>query len=167
MRKILLAAVFVVPALAWAAPTTAGEWVKEGVNHYTLGNFDKAVDAFKRAFELETDESKRAAYVYNIAQSYRQANDCAKAQFFYRRFLSLKASDTVKPLTDKERKSAEDFIKDLEPCVQQAASLGRRPPEALQGSGDDKSSPPDVSKDHKEPPKDVAVAGPRPRAPGE
>jgi len=135
MRKIYFA-ILLAPALAWAAPSTASDWFQVGANQYTLGNFEKAIDAFKRAFELETDENKRAAYVYNIAQAYRQSNDCVKAHFFYKRFLALKASETVKPLTDVERKNVENFIRDLEPCAQQAQALGKRPPEALQGDSD-------------------------------
>jgi hypothetical protein len=146
MRKIFLA-ILLVPALAWGAPTSASDWYKEGANQYTLGNFEKAIDAFKRGFELETDDSKRAAYLYNIAQAYRQSNDCVKAQFFYKRFLSLKAADTVKPLSDKDRKSVEDFIKDLEPCAQQAASLGKRPPDSLQSDGDSGRQPDSARKD--------------------
>jgi len=57
MRKICLA-VLLMPALAWAEPKTADEWYKEGSNQYNLGNFDKAVEAFKQGFALEPDDSK-------------------------------------------------------------------------------------------------------------
>jgi hypothetical protein len=136
MRKICLA-VLLVPALAWAqpksSPKTAGEWYKEGENQYILGNFDKAIDAFKQGFSLESDEDKRAKYVFNIAQSYRQANDCAKAHFFYKRFLALKASPKAAPLDPQRRQEVEDRIKDLEACAQQAALISKRPPDSLPG----------------------------------
>lgn len=156
MRKIFFA-VLLVPALAWAAPSTAAEWFKQGEKDYTLGNFDKAVEAFKKAFELETDESKRAAYVFNIAQAYRQSNDCVKAQFFYKRFISLKSNDTVKPLSPEGRKVAEDFIRDLEPCVQQAKALGQRPPDGLDTSGQSER-PTEASPARRDP--QVATAAP-------
>jgi hypothetical protein len=149
MRKICFA-ILLVPALAWAQPRTADEWYKEGENQYNLGNFDKAVDAFKQGFSLETNESKKAAYLFNVAQSYRQANDCKNAQFFYKRFLSLKDNDTVKPLSAKTRKDVEERIAELDVCVQQAASISKKPPNNnLPPSGDDseKTPPPDGDKD--------------------
>src|ERR1051325_210968 len=106
MRKICFA-ILLVPALAWAQPRTADEWYKEGENQYNLGNFDKAVDAFKQGFSLETNESKKAAYLFNVAQAYRQANDCKNAQFFYRRYLALKENDTVKPLAPSVRRQVD------------------------------------------------------------
>src|SRR4051794_13499585 len=112
MRKILFAAVLAIPAIAWAAPATSDDWYKEAAKQYTLGNYEKAAEAFKKAYELEPDETKQPAYLYNIAQSYRQANDCVKAHFFYKRFLSTKPP-ADKSKSDKERKTAEDFIKDL------------------------------------------------------
>lgn len=127
MRKICIAALLV-PALAWAQPRTADEFYKEGETQFNLGNFDKAIDAFKQGFSLETSESKKAAYLYNVAQSYRQANDCKNALFFYKRFLALKSNDTVKPLAPKVRKDVEDRMAELEVCVQQAASISKKPP---------------------------------------
>lgn len=160
MRQICFA-ILLVPALAWGAPKTASDWYNEGSTQFTLGNFDRAIESFKHAFELETDESKRAAYVYNIAQSYRQAGDCSRAYFFYKRFLALKATDTVKPLTDKDRKNVENFLKDLEPCQTQAAAIGKKPPESLQADGEGGERPRPA-----EPPKEtrpaVATAGREP-----
>src|ERR1041384_2306924 len=127
MRKICFA-ILLVPALVWAEPKSADDWYKEGENQYNLGNFDKAVEAFKQGFSLETNESKKAAYLFNVAQSYRQANDCKNAQFFYKRFLSLKDSDTAKPLSAKTRKDVEERINELEACVQQATSISKKPP---------------------------------------
>lgn len=141
MRKICLA-ILLVPALAAAQPKSAEDWYKEGENQYNLGNFDKAVDAFKQGFSLETSDSKKAAYLYNVAQSYRQANDCKNALFFYKRFLSLKDNDTVKPLSAKTRKDVEDRITELEACVQQATSISKKPPNnnlRPDGDGGDKT----------------------------
>jgi hypothetical protein len=153
MRKICVA-VLLVPALAWAqpkqAPKTAGEWYKEGENQYILGNFEKAVEAFKNGFTLETDEDKRSKYVFNIAQSYRQANDCAKAHFFYKRFLALKASPKAAPLDPQSRQQVEDRIKDLEACAQQAALISKRPPDSLPGDTEGDSKPPPSSEVRKE-----------------
>jgi hypothetical protein len=141
MRKICLA-ILLVPALAVAQPKSAEDWYKEGENQYNLGNFDKAVEAFKQGFSLETSDSKKAAYLYNVAQSYRQANDCKNALFFYKRFLSLKDNDTVKPLSAKTRKDVEDRITELEVCVQQATSISKKPPNNnLKPDGDASDKP--------------------------
>ena len=35
-------------------------------------------------------ESKKPAYLYNVAQAYRQGGKCKDAAFFYKRYLSLK-----------------------------------------------------------------------------
>jgi tetratricopeptide (TPR) repeat protein len=164
MRKICLASLLV-PALVWAEPKTSDEWYKEGENLYTLGNFEKAVEAFKQGFSLETNESKKAAYLYNVAQSYRQLNDCKNELFFYRRFLALKDNDTVKPLSPKMRKDVEGWITESEACVQQATALGKKPPtNNLPPDGDsgDKnpSSTGDGHKDtRKDNHKDVAARG--------
>jgi hypothetical protein len=157
MRKICFA-VLLVPALVWAEPKTAGDWYKEGENQYNLGNFDKAVEAFKQAFTAEPNESKKAVYLFNVAQSYRQANDCKNAYFFYKRFLSLKENDTAKPLDEKTRKQVEDRISELEVCAQQAATISKKPPQnnlPPDGNDSDKGQP--ASDTHKEPRKDVAT----------
>ena len=156
MRKICIA-ILLVPVLAWAQPRTADEWYKEGENQYNLGNFDKAVDAFKQGFSLETNDSKKAAYLFNVAQSYRQANDCKNAQFFYKRFLSLKDNDTIKPLSAKTRKDVEDRIAELDVCIQQAASISRKPPNnnlPPDGESSDKTPPTDGNDGHKDTRKD-------------
>jgi len=127
MRKICFA-ILLVPALVWAQPRSADDWFKEGENQFNLGNSEKAVDAFKQGFSLEVDDSKKPAYLYNIAQVYRQANDCKNALFFYKRFLSLKNASTVKPLTANMRKNVEGWIAEAEACVQQATSFGKKAP---------------------------------------
>lgn len=137
MRKICLA-ILLVPSLAWAQtsppPRSALDWFKAGENHYILGEFALAAEAFKQAFSLENDEETRARYVFNIAQSYRQAKDCEKAHFFYKRFLALKSSNTASPLEPQKRREVEDRIKDLDECAKQAALISKRPPTTLPGN---------------------------------
>jgi hypothetical protein len=168
MRKICLAILLGVswtaslawPAHAWAQSRSPDEWYKEGENQYLLGNFDKAIEAFKQGFSLETVESKRASYLYNIAQAYRQQNDCKNALFFYKRFLALKDQDTAKPLAAKTRKDIEDRIADLEKCVQQASTIGKKPPSTPGLPPDaegDKTTPAEAAR--KDGRKDVATGG--------
>jgi len=120
MTKLMFSCVFgslVVSASALAQPKTADEWFKEGANEYNLGNFDKAVDDFKQAFSLETVDSKKPAYLYNIAQAYREEGKCKDAAFFYNRFLALKENDKVKPLSEKTRQQTEALVAQMEECA--------------------------------------------------
>ena len=164
MRKICLAIVLLVPQLAWAQQKSADDWYKEGANQYNLGNFDKAVEAFKQGFALEPDESKKPIYLYNVAQAYRLANDCKNALFFYRRFLALKANDPSRPVPPKTRKEIEDRIPELEACVQQQASISKKPPtNNIPPDGDGDKTQPEGGDGRKEPGKDphkeVATGG--------
>lgn len=59
---------------------------KKGKKKYNLGEFEAAIELFKDAY----DEYAAPAYLYNIAQSYRQLDNCPRARFFYQRFLSEK-----------------------------------------------------------------------------
>jgi tetratricopeptide (TPR) repeat protein len=75
---------------ARACQTKAGSSVddvrrlyREGVTHYDLAEYDKAVKAFKEAYRL----SKDPAYLFNVAQSYRLAKNCGEAMTFYQSFL--------------------------------------------------------------------------------
>src|SRR5437870_2861996 len=127
--KILLCASVLLPALALAQPKTPDDWYKEGENKYNLGDFQGAVDAFKKGFELEPSESKKAAYLFNVAQAYRMAKDCYNAQFFYKRYLALKEGDTKKPLKEEKRKEIEDRIKELDECARQQEAIKNKPPD--------------------------------------
>ena len=141
MKRItsLLFALLLAPALASAQPKTPEEWYKEGETQYNLGNFTDAIEAFKKAFALETIDSKKSAYLYNIAQSYRYAKDCSNAQFFYKRFLALRDTDKDKPLDPKKRAEIEARIKELEDCARQQEAIKNKPPDTLKP--DDPSDP--------------------------
>lgn len=119
-RKLAVAlAIALAPAPALADdPQTADEWFKKGEEEYNLGNFKAAINAFQEAFKRETNESRRPAYVFNIAVAYQQNGNCRKAQFQFKRFLDLKAKDTVKPLTPALRENVEGRIRSLDECAQ-------------------------------------------------
>ena len=145
--SLLVTTLLFASRIAAADPTTADGWYTEGSTQYTLGNFDKAVTAFKKGFELETDDSKKPAYLYNIAQAYRQANDCKNAVFFYKRFLALKDNDTVKPLSADRRTEVEGRIKDGEDCIKSQDALRTKPPDTtIKPGDDDKSHKPDATR---------------------
>lgn len=134
--KLMVLALALAPALAAAQPRTADEWYKEGENQFILGAYDKAAEAFKQAFALETSESKRAAYLFNIAHAYRSAKDCTNALFFYRRFLTVQATVDVSKLTPAKKKQVEDRnreveerIRELDECAKNQEAIKSRPPD--------------------------------------
>ncbi len=129
MRFLLCACVLLPAVLAVAQPKTADDWYKEGETQYNLGNFDKAADAFKQGFAIEPIESKKPAYLYNVAQAYRQDKKCSDAVFFYKRYLSLKDQDTAKPLAAAKRAEIEQRISELEECAKTQDSIARKPPD--------------------------------------
>ena len=126
--RTLVCGSLLVPMLALAQPKTPDDWYTEGETQYNLGNFDKAADAFKQGFAAETVESKKAAYLYNVAQAYRQGGKCKDAAFFYKRYLSLKEEDTAKPLSAEKRAETERFIADMEECAKKLDENAQKPP---------------------------------------
>lgn len=134
MKRMLIVVCAGVLAASFAAthvqaqPKTADDWEKVGENEYNLGNFDKAAEAFKKGFETEPVEAKKPAYLYNVAQAYRQGNDCKNAKFFYKRFLDLKEQDRVKPLSESKRAEVEGFISALEECARKQEQASAKSP---------------------------------------
>jgi hypothetical protein len=138
--RTLVCASLLVPVLAMAQPKTADEWYKEGETQYNLGEFDKAAEAFKQGFALETVDSKKSAYLYNVAQAYRQGGKCKDSAFFYKRYLSLKDADTAKPLSAQKRTEVEHFISDMETCAKNLEANAKKTPDSTippGGSGGD------------------------------
>ena len=114
---------------ALADMAAAREKFSAGERAYNLGEFDKAVALFKEAYEAEPDP----AFLFNIAQSYRQAGDCKEAVFFYKRYLALKQNDTKKPLRPEVKAEVEKRIVELEECMRR--ELASRPPDTLDSGG--------------------------------
>ncbi len=137
---LLVLAAVAVSRPAEAQPKTASEWFNVGDNHYNLGEFDKAIEAFRKAFEMEKDEALKPIYLYNIAQAYRQAGDCDNAVFLYKRFLSLKASDTKKPLSQSTKDDIQKRIAEQEKLCAEKNSNRDKPPEGtMRPEGSEKS----------------------------
>jgi hypothetical protein len=162
MKRLIstvLGACVLAPLLAFADPTTADGWYKEGENQYNLGNFPKAIDAFKKGFELEPADTKKAAYLFNIAQAYRQLDDCKEAVFFYKRYLAFKDADKKKPLKANKRKEIEDRIKELDACAQQQDAIRKAPPDQNPDTAPDTTPDPkpDTTPDPKPDPKVVGT----------
>ncbi len=63
---------------------TARELFTQGNTFFDLGQFDKAIDAWQRGYQLKNDPG----FLYNIGQAYRTMGDPEKAIFFYKRYLA-------------------------------------------------------------------------------
>jgi hypothetical protein len=89
----------------------------QGNTFYDLGQFDKAIDAWQKGYQLKNDPG----FLYNIAQAYRVMEDAQKAIFFYRRYLSNAPKahnrDEVEQKIDALQKqlSAQDQAKQIPP----------------------------------------------------
>lgn len=68
-----------------SAEDEARELYKKGMTHYELGEFDVAIDEFKRAYAL----TSAPGLLFNIAQVYRMKKDPEQAVYFYRTYLRL------------------------------------------------------------------------------
>jgi tetratricopeptide (TPR) repeat protein len=63
----------------------ARDHYKRGITAYNLGEYDRAVDELKKAYEL----SNAPSLLFNIAQALRLKRDHAQALLFYRNYLRL------------------------------------------------------------------------------
>ncbi len=135
VKSVVLCAGVLWSALAFAEPKSADDWYKEGETQYNLGNFDKAADAFKQGYALESVDSKKPAYLYNVAQAYRQGKKCKDAGFFYKRYLSLKEQDTAKPLKAEKRTEIEGWIAELDECEKSQDSIAKKTPDTTMPAG--------------------------------
>jgi tetratricopeptide (TPR) repeat protein len=130
--KRVLAAILIVAAsagIAVADEATARKSFDDGERAYNLGDFAKAVDLFKQAY----DQWPEPAFLFNVAQTYRQMGDCKQALFFYKRFIALKEQDTKKPLRPQLKEEVEKRIGELEECMKR--ELAAKPPQELDNGG--------------------------------
>src|SRR5687768_14984638 len=78
----------------------------EGRVHYDVREYAEAIVKWKEAYKLFADP----IYLYNIAQAYRLAGDCANATAFYKNYLRVaEAADPLRP-------KAEKFLVELGTC---------------------------------------------------
>src|SRR5262249_10894361 len=75
--------------------TAARRAFEDGKKAYNIGDFDRAIELWKQAYEYRDDP----IFLYNIAQAYRQKGDAQKAIFFYRAYTreSPRAPGGAKP----------------------------------------------------------------------
>jgi len=110
MRALVVLIVLLVAPLAHAE-SEAERLYNQGQQAYEALRYDDALVAWERSYAL----SKLPALLFNIAQAQRlrgKPGDCTKATANYRKFISLAPKSS-------ERPTAEGFIAELAPCVEQ------------------------------------------------
>ncbi|MCC6993639.1 MAG: hypothetical protein IT370_03315 [Deltaproteobacteria bacterium] len=125
MRHLLLAVTLLSlgagVAIAKPKPTdkdlAAKQAYEEATKAYNLGKFDKAIEAYERAYDLKPDP----VFLFNIAQSHRLNNNFKQALFFYKSFLR-NAPDAP------NRAQIEERIAELEEWVAKQQVTANAPP---------------------------------------
>src|SRR5690242_7489154 len=119
MKNLVFAAVLAASATAAAqpaprpTPTTAPPQTddqkraeaktlyEQGLSHYNLGEFDQAIAAFRKSYEL----TQAPGLLFNIAQAFRLKKDYEQASYFYTTYLRLQPDAANR--TDVEARLAE------------------------------------------------------------
>lgn len=125
MTRLLLAsalAVLLAGPSAHADPSAddkarAKSFYDEGTKRYDLREYEAAIDAFRKAYDLLPDP----LFLFDIGQSYRQLKDCDNARSFYKSYLRNK------PDADN-RDKVEKFITDMDDCVRAQDAARPAPP---------------------------------------
>jgi tetratricopeptide (TPR) repeat protein len=105
----------------------------EGTKYYTIGEFEKAIAAYKHSWELRPDP----VLLYNIGQAYRLEGDYPKALFFYRSYLrNMPAASN--------REQVEKRITELDETVAKQKTAEAPPNEAVDPARKAVEAPPVV-----------------------
>jgi tetratricopeptide (TPR) repeat protein len=111
------------PVFAILAATPSEEEARRhfdlGQRRFNLGDFDGAIDEFKRAYEI----SPVPDLLFNIAQAYRAKKDAAQALFFYQTYLREDPQGSERAYVEQrieELRVSEDSRKQVEAAAAQA-----------------------------------------------
>lgn len=118
MQRLLVTFLVVVaaaPARADEARARAAALYDEGKVRYQAGDYVAAAGKFTEAYEIAQDP----VYLFNIAQSYRNAADCKRAYDHYQRFLAEEPAAT-------NADSVRTWLRELEPCAKRVEELERQ-----------------------------------------
>ncbi len=129
---VVAALLVAVTAPARADKKKALEYYEKGSVAYNVGQFNKSITWFTKAYE----EHQAASFLFNIAQSHRQMGHCKKALFFYGRYLTLDpkaenrdvVEDHVAELEGKCGSSIPDKAKPTRPVVRPVKTKPAPPP---------------------------------------
>jgi hypothetical protein len=110
---------------------------EEGTKAYNLGEFMRAVEEYKAAYNAKPDP----VFLYNIAQAYRLSGNLSQAEFFYRSFLRNMPQAP-------NRRIVEDRIAALDAEIEKQKAVSTAPPNATVAPG---TVPPASSEEAREP----------------
>jgi tetratricopeptide (TPR) repeat protein len=111
----MTALLLIVTALAQPRAEEAQQLTEQGLAHYNVGEYDKAIDEFKRAYLI----SKRPALLFNIAQAQRLKGDCKEALQTYKAYLRADPA--------ANRSKIESRIAEMEKCVKEKPEVAPPP----------------------------------------
>lgn len=126
--------------------TRAMAWFLRGNEAYVGGNFEEAIEAYRKAYELSHDP----APLFNIAQSQRRLGDCPSARDTYTRYLELEPNPP-----DRTRRWLSELEVECAPAPAAAAPPPEQPPSPLPAAATERQP------NHSEPssPRDGAAQG--------
>jgi len=101
------------PASADDQDVAADTLFDKGVAHYNLGEYQKAIEAFREAYRLV----REPLFLFNLGQAHRKAGNCMEALDMYQAFLR----EATGP---ENRDKAEQFASDLKPCAEEQRRAG-------------------------------------------
>jgi tetratricopeptide (TPR) repeat protein len=90
---------------------------EKGLSHYNLGEFDLAIEAFRKAYAI----SQAPGLLFNIAQSFRLKKDYEQATYFYTTYLRLKPDAP-------NRADVEARLKEMEEAIEEQKKQATKPP---------------------------------------
>ena len=120
---------------------------EKGLSAYNLGNFDVAIAAFSKAYEI----SQAPGLLFNIAQSHRLKKDYERAIYFYQTYLRLKPDAA-------NRADVEERIKESQDLVAKQKEQDSKPPVG--------TVTPEGNPTQKEPTVNVNIVNPKVEGPG-
>jgi len=95
----------------------ARRFYEQGTKKYSMGDFPKAIELYKKAFDLLPDP----VFLYNIAQAYRLSDNFKQAQFFYKSYLRNAPNAA-------NRAEVEARIAELESMIARSRQTAESPP---------------------------------------
>lgn len=90
---------------------------EKGLGHYNLGEWDLAIDAFRKAYAI----SSAPGLLFNIGQSFRLKKDYEQALYFYGTYLRLKPDAS-------NRADVEARMKEMEEAIEEQKKMQAKPP---------------------------------------
>jgi tetratricopeptide (TPR) repeat protein len=119
LNALLLCGLLTQVAVAAPGPAdkTARELFQKAEMSFNLGHFTEALDDYQSAYQAKP----LPAFLFNIAQCYRNLKNYERAQFFFRRYLALDPHTA-------NRRLVEDLINEMTHLAQRADQPPSAPP---------------------------------------